>query len=229
MTHWVTLERRFRERLGLTHRPVAVAFADREPAGCSFWRLAASGRVFYTVPTDHYNCAVGSYTHNIALPPERARELEQTLGLMFSVGYLQAEELPGISRLPTTPGAIIYAPLGESPVDPGVVLFVCQPATAMLLNEAAVRAGAGSSLPQLGRPTCMALPAALANGTVASLGCVGNRVYTDLGNDELYLFVPGPRLEQVADALDTIVAANQQLAGYARRRRQELSIGQLHE
>src|SRR5713226_8375930 len=99
MTHWVTLERRFRERLGHTHRPVAVAFADHEPAGimkfsgsapagCSFWRQAASGRVFYTVPADHYNCAVGSYTHNLPLPPERARETEETLGMMFRAGYL---------------------------------------------------------------------------------------------------------------------------------------------
>jgi len=31
-------------------------FTGTEPSGCSFWRLAASGRTFYTVPGDHYNC-----------------------------------------------------------------------------------------------------------------------------------------------------------------------------
>jgi NADPH:quinone reductase-like Zn-dependent oxidoreductase len=41
--------------------------------------LAADGGVFYTVPENHFNCAVGAYTHNIALSPERENETEQTL------------------------------------------------------------------------------------------------------------------------------------------------------
>ncbi len=235
MTDWASLERRFTDRLRLGRRPVALAFLDREPAGvpkfkgqepsgCSFWRLAANGRVFYTVPSDHYNCAVGSYTHNIALPPERARELEDTLGLMFEVGYIQPEEVPGIPRLPRSPAVIVYAPLGGIPLDPDVVLFVCEPGAAMLLNEAAMRAGAGSALPLLGRPTCMALPAALAKGTTITLGCIGNRVYTDLGENELYAVLPAARLSEVADALDVIGVANQKLAEYASGRRRELSV-----
>ena len=53
-------------------------------------------RSFYTVAADHYNCPIGSYTHNIALPPERAPELEQTFSLMASLGYVKMEEVPGI-------------------------------------------------------------------------------------------------------------------------------------
>ena len=64
----------------------------------------------------------------------------------------------------------------------------------MRLQEASARAGAASQLPLLGRPTCMALPAAMAHGSVMSAGCIGNRVYTGLGDDELYLMIPGPRL-----------------------------------
>ena len=93
----------------------------------------------------------------------------------------------------------------------------------MLLNEAAMRAGSGGALPPLGRPTCMALPAALEKGTVSSLGCIGNRVYTGLGEDELYVAVPGTDLEKVATALSTIVSANQALEEYARGRRAQLS------
>ena len=93
----------------------------------------------------------------------------------------------------------------------------------MLLNEAAMRAGSGGALPPLGRPSCMALPAALAKGTVSSLGCIGNRVYTGLGEDELYVAVPGADLEKVAAALETIVSANQALEEYARGRRAELA------
>lgn len=235
MVDYKSLERRLVEQLRLNRRPVAVAFLDQEPttipkfigsepSGCSFWRIASDGKIFYTIPADHYNCAIGSYTHKIPMPPERARELDETLGLMFDIGYVRSEEIPGIPQLPATPRAIMYSPLGETPVDPSVVLFVCQPSTAMLLNEAAMRAGTGSSTPMLGRPTCMALPAALAAGTITSLGCIGNRVYTDLQDDELYMVVPGVDLNQVAEALGVIISANSKLTDYARQRRLELSV-----
>jgi uncharacterized protein (DUF169 family) len=234
MANWKDLEKQFATNLSMTRRPVAVTFLDAEPAGipkfsgtepsgCSFWRLAAGGRVFYTVPADHFNCAVGAYTHNVQLPPERVQETEATLGMMFNLGYVRPEEVPGIPRLPKEPAAVVYAPLADVPVTPGVVLFACRASSAMLLQEAAIRAGAGAALPILGRPTCMALPAALAHGTVSSLGCIGNRVYTDLGADELYVAVPGPKLEPVAGALEVISSANAALEEYARGRRSSLS------
>src|SRR5207344_1989170 len=102
-----------------------------QPSGCSFWRLAASGRVFHTLPADHFNCAVGAYTHNIALSPEREKETEQTLQLMFGVGYIRPEDVPGIPRLKKTPVATVYAPLGAAPLEPSVVLFACRPSAAM--------------------------------------------------------------------------------------------------
>ena len=220
--------------LRLSRRPIAVTFLDQapagierfegtEPSGCAFWRLAAEGRVFYTVPTDHFNCAVGSYTLNIPLSSEREKETEQTLTLMFGVGYILPEEVPAIPRLPKTPAAIVFAPLGAAPIEPSVVLFACRPAAAMLLNEAAMRAGSGGALPPLGRPTCMALPAALEKGTASSLGCIGNRVYTGLGEDELYVVVPGRDLEKVGAALHTIIEANRALEEYARGRNSQLA------
>ena len=106
---------------------------------------------------------------------------------------------------------------------PSVVLFTCKPPAAMLLNEAAIRAGASSTLPLLGRPSCMALPAALAHGTVSSLGCIGNRVHTNLGADEIYVVVPGAKLEAVSDALGIIATANATLEEYARGRQAALS------
>src|ERR1700676_4945694 len=191
MANWSELEKKFTARLTMSRRPVAVAFLDAEPAGiekfsgaepagCSFWRLAAAGRTFYTVPADHFNCAVGAYTHNVQLPADRVQETEATLGMMFNLGYVRPEEVPGIPRLAKEPVAIVFAPLGDTPVKPSVVLFTLRSSSAMLLNEAALRAGANNSLPLLGRPSCMALPAALAHGTVSSLACVGNRIYADL-------------------------------------------------
>ena len=234
MTDSTRLERQLAAALDLPRRPVAVAFllappagvekfAGVMPSGCSFWRLAAEGRTFYTVPGDHYNCPIGSYTHNIALPPDRAPELEQTLSLMGTLGYIKMEEVPAIPRLPQPPAAVLYAPLGQTPVEPDLVIVSGRPARLMLLNEAALRAGVPSQAPLLPRPTCMALPAALAHGMVTSSGCIGNRVYTDLGEDELYAVIPGRDLPRILDALATIVAANAQLAEYHRTRRLELA------
>ena len=228
------LEKRIVDGLHLERRPVAVSFRDAPPSGvpkftgampsgCSFWPLAMAGRVFYTVPADHYNCAVGSHTHNIPLPSERAAELPQTLTFMTGLGYLKMEEVPGIPQLPRTPGVVIYAPLADTPVDPDVVLFGERPGRVMLLQEAALRAGVGARVPLLGRPTCMALPAALAGGAVASTGCIGNRVYTDVTDDEMYVAIPGKDLGRVVDELGTIAHANAALSDYHRERRRTLT------
>ena len=175
------------------------------------------------MPENHFNCAVGAYTHNITLLPERARETDQTLRMMFDLGYVKPEELPQIPRLSKAPAAILYAPLGQSPSDPDVVLFACKPGSAMLLNEAASRAGVASGAPALGRPTCMALPASLQNGSILSLGCIGNRVYTGLGEDEMYFVLRGSDLAAVANELSIITSANAALEDYARRRRSQLA------
>src|SRR5687768_2903936 len=128
MTDYRSLEQRLSDALGLARRAVAVTFQEDPPvvvskftrtvpSGCSFWRIAAEGRTFYTTPSDHYNCPIGSYTHNIPLPEDRALELDQTLSLMTGAGYIKMEEIFGIYRLPQTPGVVIYAPLGDTEVD----------------------------------------------------------------------------------------------------------------
>ncbi|MGH7318557.1 MAG: DUF169 domain-containing protein [Candidatus Rokuibacteriota bacterium] len=141
---------------------------------------------------------------------------------MAGIGYVRMEEVPGIPRLPETPGVVIYAPLADTPVDPDVALFAGRPGRVMLLQEAAVRAGVGVQVPLFGRPTCLALPA-VAHGVVASTGCIGNRVYTDLGEDELYVAVPGKDLSRIAEEAQTIAAANATLAEYHCGRRRALA------
>src|SRR5580658_6514722 len=233
-TNWKELEDKIGAAVKLARRPVALSFMEAapagvkkfegtEPSGCSFWRLAAAGRVFYTVPENHFNCAVGAYTHNIALSPEREKETEQTLKMMFDLGYVKPEEVPQIPQLPKAPAAIVYAPLGNTPVAPDVVLFACQPSAAMLLNEAAHRAGVESGIPALGRPTCMALPASLQHGSILSLGCMGNRVYTGLSEDEMYFVLRGKDVAAMADALGVIASANAALNEYAAGRRAQLA------
>jgi len=234
MVDYDAIERAISKALEFVRRPIAISFKDvapagvtkfagTEPSGCSFWRIAAEGRTFYTVPSDHYNCAVGSHTHNIELPKERAGELEQTISFMTRVQYIRVEEIPGFPRLPKAPGVVVYAPLGDTPVDPDVILFAGRPARISLLMEAANRAGITAKTPFLGRPTCSALAATLAGGAVASTGCIGNRVYTDLGEDELYAAIRGSDVGRLADEAQTIAAANRQLSDYHRARRKELA------
>lgn len=234
MLDYGALEEKIRRVLGGERRPVAIAFADEppegvskfegsEPSSCSFWRIAAAGHTFYTVPSDHWNCPVGGYTHN-TLTPDRMPELQQTLTLMSDIGYIRMEEIPGVFQMPQSPKVIVYAPLGDTPVPPSVVLASGRPGRVMLLAEAASRAGAMSSLPLLGRPTCMAIPAALASGAVASTGCIGNRTYTGLGDDQIYFTLRGTDLERIASEIETIEAANRTLTAYHQERRRTLTV-----
>jgi uncharacterized protein (DUF169 family) len=232
MPNYSALEQKLQVILGSTRRPIAITFSaappegvarfeGSEPSSCSYWRLAFAGRTFYTVAGDHQNCPIGGYTHNL-LQPETVPELEQVLGLMSGIGYIRMEEIPGVFQLPESPRAVVYAPLGETPLSPSVVLACGRAGRVMLLAETAARAGVMSSLPLLGRPTCMALPASLSSGTVTSIGCIGNRVYTEIGEDDLYIALRGADLEAIAAEIGTIASANQALTQYHQERRATL-------
>jgi len=152
------------------------------------------------------------------MPAEREVELKGVLTMMWDIGYIRMEDIPAITRLPHTPAVTVYAPLSQTPVEPDVVLVAGTPAKLMLLHEAAIRA-AKTVLPLLGRPTCMAIPAALSGGVASSLGCIGNRVYTGIADDQFYTVVAGSDLTVIAATLDTIVSANARLAEYHQERR----------
>ncbi len=234
MADFRSLENTLIQALALEARPIAIIFGGEppantekfvgsEPSGCSFWRLAAEGKVFYTVPEDHYNCPIGSHSLGIALPPPRSGELPQLLDIMTGIGYLKMEDVPGFSTLSSPPKTISYAPLGESPADPDVVLVVAVPGKVMLLEEAALRLGVLAKLPLLARPTCAAIPAALQQGVVASAGCIGNRIYTQIGDHELYAAIPGRWLQAICESLRLIVDANNTLEQYHELRKRELA------
>ena len=171
-TPWQLTEARFAAPLQLTRRPVAVTFLDAEPAastrfagtepsGCSFWRLAAEGRVFYTVPADHFNCAVGSYTLNIPLSAgtrkrDRADAANDVWRGLHSARRRARHSAP--ARKPLRPWSLRR--WAQRRWRPAWCCSRARPAAAMLLNEAAMRVGSGGALPPLGRPSCMALPAA---------------------------------------------------------------------
>jgi uncharacterized protein (DUF169 family) len=216
------------QELGLSKAPIAIGFLSEAPngipnwaggampAGCSFWRAAMNGQSFYTVPSEHYNCAVGSYTHGIQVPADRGSVLMDTIGFMVGNGYLQMAEVPGIPVLPNTPEFIAYAPAAEATFTPDVVLIAAKPASAMLIYEAALRAGAGDALTHaIGRPGCAVLPLSVKTGQAAlSFGCKGNRTFTGLPDEELYVAIPGAKWDAVLSSLADIVAANGAMEAY---------------
>lgn len=235
MVNYSAIEVRLCEILDLSRRPVAITFrskppmgvakfAGEEPSGCSFWQLAAAGMTFYTVPRDHCNCAMGSYTHKYPLPPERAQEMQRAFSQLTSSGYINMEGISSIPRMKKAPKAVVYSPLGDTPTDPDLVIFIARPMQAMVLQEAGLRLGIGLQHSAFGRPTCMSLPTALAQEMVTSAGCLGNRVYTGLGEDELYVLVPGKILGRIANSLSGIAEANSRITEYHRERRRSLRI-----
>jgi len=222
--------RRLQELLGLTTRPVAVAFRSEipagmqhvgqaAPAGCAYWRLAADGDVFYTMAKDHMNCPIGAYTHGVTLPEPKAAELNSTIGLMVGLDYIRMEEVPGIPQLPGPFRFGLYAPLDASPFEPDVVIVRGNARQVMLLSETATAACAAPSSPPMGRPACAMIPATLhGNEGVISLGCIGNRVYTGLSDDELYFTALGADLPALVAKLERLTNANQELENYHRAR-----------
>ena len=52
----------------------------------------------------------------------------------------------------------------------------------------------------------------------SSLGCIGNRVYTDLPDGEFYVAIPGGALAGVVETLEKTVNANAELEKFHRSR-----------
>jgi uncharacterized protein (DUF169 family) len=217
--------------LALTSPPVGLAFVgaappgvDRvsgpAPSGCTYWKDAAAGRVFYTEASDHFGCPVGAHTHNAAMPPEKVKELEGMIGTMVGLRYLKGEEVAAIPRRERALEVAVYGPLRKLPVDPDVVLVRGDARQLMLLLEAATAAGLAKGAQVMGRPTCAMIPASLASGEVTTnLGCIGNRVYTGLADTELYAAIPAAGIDALSGELAAIAAANVALEKFHTERR----------
>jgi uncharacterized protein (DUF169 family) len=216
--------------LGLKLPPIAISFRETPPsgvprveatalAGCAYWRQAAEGRVFYTEASDHYNCPVGAHTHGVDLPEAVAKELHGLVQTMAGLQYIKPEEIPSIPRRRGGFQVAVYAPLAKAPCEPDVVLVRGTVKQLMVLAEAAQAAEVMGSGPTMGRPTCSVVPESIQAGrTASSFGCIGNRVYTDLADDEGYFAIPGAKVAEVAAKLAVLAEANRQLEAFHRAR-----------
>ena len=218
------------ELLALRSQPIAIKFQDTAPegvprieapalAGCAYWKVAAEGHTFYTLASDHFGCPIGSHTHGIDLPEDTAKELETLVGTMVQLEYIDIGEVPSIPRRGAKFGVALYSPLSAATFAPDVVLVSGNAKQIMMLAEAAHAAGLNSDSSMVGRPTCAAIPAVMQTGRSATnLGCIGNRVYTDLPDDELYFAIAGLQLGTIVEKLATITHANDELEKFHRRR-----------
>lgn len=221
---------RLQEILGVKTSPIAISFRTSPPpgvervgaaapAGCGYWKLAGEGKVFFTEAADHYNCPVGAHTHGVDLPPAQAKELQGLVETMVGLQYIKMEEVATLPRRDAPFGVAVYAPLSQAPCEPDVVLVRGNARQLMLVSEAARVAGIGHDGAAMGRPACAVIPEAIGSerGTV-SLGCIGNRVYTGLGDEEFYYAIPGSKVAALLDALETAARANRELEGFHRAR-----------
>jgi uncharacterized protein (DUF169 family) len=234
----MTTAKLLQDLLGLKTVPVALTFQASAPAnlphvpspgpsGCSYWSRAAEGQTFYTEAADHFGCPIGAYTHGVDMPSPRMEELQGIVTTMVGLGYIRPEEVPNIPRREQAFRVAVYGPLTDAGEPPDVVLVRGNARQVMLLEEAAQAAGIQGTAPLMGRPTCAAIPLAMRTGhSVASLGCIGNRVYTGLGDDELYFAVPGKHIAAIAGKLGTIVNANRELKNYHQARLQAANSGE---
>ena len=145
---------------------------------------------------------------------------------MLSAGYLRREEVPGIPVFAHAPQSIAYAPLEMAAFPPDLVPVAAKPSSAMILYEAAVRAGAAlAATSALGRPACAVLPLTLAQQSATlSLGCKGNRTFTGPPDDELYFCVPGAKWESVSAEVSSLHAANKTMGGHYLRHLSQFPI-----
>ena len=125
-------------------------------------------------------------------------------------------EIPQVKR---PFGVAVYAPLADATFAADVVLVCGNAKQMMLLAEAAHSAGLSGDASMVGRPTCATIPVVMQSGrTATNLGCIGNRVYNDLSDDDLYFVIAGPQVDAVVEKLATIISANDALKTYHQER-----------
>jgi uncharacterized protein (DUF169 family) len=225
-----TQAKQLQDLLELKWPPISISFrkesptdipriSESAPSGCTYWKLAAEGQVFYTEASDHFGCPIGAYTHGVSLPPAQGKELEGMIETMVGLNYLKMEEVPSIPRREDPFGVAIYAPLADTPFVPDIVIVRGNAKQMMLLSEAINAAGLSGAGGIMGRPTCAMIPAVLkTKDSAMSLGCTGNRVYNELEDDELYSAIPGRQLADILAKLPAITRANHELEEFHRNR-----------
>lgn len=212
---WKAIAEQLTNDLELNSPPVQISYLEEPPAGvaehqgtvpsvCTFFAEGRE-RPFYAGTKAHEECEIGAFVLGIAPEGKLGERLMATVGTMQKEGYLQPGEEGKIPRNATAPKFVAYGPLGSLPVPPTNVLFFARPKSAMLAMEAA-----HGPVPMNGRPMCAIVPTLNQGAPIAvSIGCIGSRVYTEMGDDQMVVGVRGDHLEEFARSVRRIRHANQ--------------------
>jgi uncharacterized protein (DUF169 family) len=229
---WENLSDELTRALGLQHAPIAISFTNdapaaapllegdmpapsgdgrtgKAPAGCVFW-IKAAGATFTTVPSDHYNCSVGSVTHGL-------KKLEEVMANEDVQGILEAEwvtpeEAMQLPVVKDSHNFIVYGPLADTPLDPDVVLLRINAFQGMVIHDAF------GEMDIVGKPQCHIIPMAKEQDKIAmSTGCMLSRVRTGMSPHEMTCTIPAGRLGEVVDKLQARRMANSAVAAYANK------------
>ena len=227
---WTALATTLTESLRLLAPPIAITFTDeapagvpafdapmseatddgrqgRVPAGCVFWMRGAE-RTFSTVAEDHGNCSVGSVTHGFKTLDEVGGNSD--VAALLESGWVTMEVVPQIPVVTQKPGAVVYGPLAETPVDPDVILLRVNGKQLMTISDA------WPGLRIEGKPQCHIVAIAKEQGELAaSVGCALSRVRTAMNVTEMTMAIPGPRLAEFAESLARTAAVDSVVARYA--------------
>lgn len=211
--------------LGLTAPPVQVSYLEAPPPGiarhphgapsvCTFFSEGQRS-AFWVDLSGHEACEIGAFVLGIAPAGELGSRLMSTVATMQRDGYLVPGEEARIPRNATPPRYVAYGPLGSLPVPPTNVLLFATPRSAMLAMETAA-----GPVPVNGRPMCSIVPMLNAGAKVAvSIGCIGSRLYTQMGDDRMVVGIRGDYLEEFVQRLATIATANEHVESEDARRK----------
>ena len=237
MPDYPAMARTLTDALELRQPPIAVCLhaGDTVPAGvsnaappvaagCVFWEKAARGG-FSTTATDHANCAIGTFTHNMDTTQAHEVDRRDALKVFADLGYVRPEDIPAIPVLAAR-RHVVYAPLAQAPLAPDVVLLFVRPDQTLILAEASQQLEGGFA-PAMGRPACAVIPQVANTGRSAlSLGCCGARAYLDALTDDVAVYaLPGALIEQYAARIGELARANEVLTSFHALGRRDIEAG----
>ncbi len=223
MVDYTSIAAQLKRQLGLGKAPVQISYLDTAPTGlpqheggapsvCTFFAFGTE-RAFYAALPQHEECEIGAYVLGVPAEGDVGDRLMSTLGTMQKIGYLNPGEESRVPHNATAPRFVAYGPLGSLSMPPTVVLIFANPKGAMLATEAAGSGADALPVPMNGRPMCAIVPIMNQGAPVAvSFGCIGSRIYADLGIDQMVIGIRGDHLVNFAKKLDAIAAANAAVA-----------------
>lgn len=177
------------------------------PAGCVFW-IHGAQETFLTTAADHANCSVGSFTHGFMTLEEAAGK--DDVEAVLEAGWVDKAAVTTLPHVHTAPESVVYGPLRECQSAPDVVLMRINGLGLMTLKDA---------VPELiieGKPQCHIVALAKEQKLIAaSTGCALSRSRTGMRSEEMTCVIPGDRLEEIVESIESTVTLNRQMASYA--------------